>query len=281
MSQSNQSEDMNNINNMNNFGTQIQNELYNKIQKYLITQDLTSNKLVEMVNKFISDNFSNDFTYDELQNLPTYINNYFANYEIDDKFILNSMFKNIIKNMITQKQSNEAFKSFSLFIKDAEKSLTSFIANNVYKYLKQVKMNLNKNHTDKNQQETINKLVDRVSKLENIIIEMNNEIKELKTMKKQLDDITNILNDDNDNDDNDDEKNINYDEMPPLIKDDMNVIDDMDDTKNDTKNDKEKEQTPEMPDFSKMLNQFEVFGKSMAIEFIKSFNLSDISKKNQ
>ena len=36
-----------------------------------------------------------------------------------------------------------------------------------------------------------------------------------------------------------------------------------------------------MPDFSKMLNQFEVFGKSMAIEFIKSFNLSDISKKNQ
>ncbi len=172
------------------------------------------------------------------------------------------------------------------------KTITNYFTEYSTKNQDKNKIN-NQDKNNKNEQ-LINTLTNRVNKLENTVNELKNEILNLKGMKKQLDEITDILNDDtdlknNNNDDNDtdtnDKNDTNYDNdsndkndiLPPLIEDNVKIPE-----SSQSSEDKESSKSfPQSPDFSKMLNQFETIGKSMAIEFIKSFNLTEITKKNQ
>ncbi len=187
-------------------------------------------------------------------------------------------------NNIGIKIQNEVLKTISNYFNESSKNQDKNKINNQDKNDK----------NDKNQQ-LINTLINRVNKLENTVCELKNEISNLKGMKKQLDEITGILNDDdieNDNEDDDiDDDNIDDDNiddeddiLPPLINDDDFILpplieDDNNEPK--TESSESSESQPSPPDFSKMINQFETFGKSMAIEFIKSFNLTEITKKIQ
>jgi hypothetical protein len=132
----------------------------------------------------------------------------------------------------------------------------------------------------------------RIDKLENIINELTNEINVLKKnqirtseLETQLNDISSIINQASIYSD---DEEVDYSQMPPLIaddacsqyinnkcheeytdeKDECDIVDETDDETVDDKNDLENEF-----DLNKFMNNAEKIGKTIAIEFIKSFKL--------
>jgi hypothetical protein len=139
----------------------------------------------------------------------------------------------------------------------------------------------------------------RIDKLENIINELTNEINVLKKnqirtseLETQLNDISSIINQASIYSDDSSDEEVDYSQMPPLIADDAcsqcinnkcheeytdekdecdvacDIVDETDDETVDDKNGLEKEF-----DLNKFMNNAEKIGKTIAIEFIKSFKL--------
>jgi hypothetical protein len=158
----------------------------------------------------------------------------------------------------------------------------------------------NKNEKNKEiQKNSNNDLESRITKLENIINDLTNEINELKRnqsrtyeLERQLNDISSIVNQTSiysDEDDETSQRDNDYDDLPPLIDDSKpcinvnqldcncqcedtisNIESDIEESDNESRtNDTSNQEF----DLNKFMNNAEKIGKTIAIEFIKSFKL--------
>ncbi len=279
----------------------------NEVSKNNINENNLSSDIYKFVNNyFILNNINHDYfinTIKEMLANPSVIGQKIT-YNWDklkgsEIYLINKLSNNIYKAYQAFKTSSpintstpQPYTSPSLDIHDIFKNILNSNSDNVLT-------------DDKNKEipKTSNiNLESRIAKLENIINNLTNEINELKKnqsrtyeLEAQLNDISSIVNQSSiySEDNKINKYDTVYDDMPPLIDDSKPCITNQydcdcdcqceedtississnnDDTEN---NDKVKNNdTPNQEfDLNKFMNNAEKIGKSIAIEFIKSFKL--------